>query len=99
MKLKDKIAEADNKAVDYKVTRVIYLLDEHQSSEKEEYELKQKNVANLVLRRWCAEQNIFVACGKATSTKMKGHTHIQMGKNLFCCVSANELRLEKKELA
>ncbi|KAL3672212.1 70-kilodalton heat shock protein [Phytophthora oleae] len=53
-KLKEKIPEADKKVVDDKVTEVIQWLDANQSSEKEEYESKQKElegVANPVLQK------------------------------------------------
>ncbi|KAF4128803.1 Hsp70 protein [Phytophthora infestans] len=53
-KMKEKIPEADKKVVDDKVTEVIQWLDAHQSSEKEEYESKQKeleSVANPVLQK------------------------------------------------
>ncbi|OWZ01390.1 Heat shock protein 70, partial [Phytophthora megakarya] len=53
-KLKEKIPEADKKVVDDKVTEMIQWLDAHQSSEREEYESKQKElegVANPVLQK------------------------------------------------
>ncbi|CAH0515971.1 unnamed protein product [Peronospora belbahrii] len=56
-KMKEKIPEADKKVVDDKVTEVIQWLDAHQSSEKEEYESKQKElegVANPVLQKMYA---------------------------------------------
>ncbi|EGZ24424.1 hypothetical protein PHYSODRAFT_480010 [Phytophthora sojae] len=59
-KLKEKIPEADKKVVDDKVTETIQWLDAHQSSEKEEYEAKQKElegVANPVL------QKVYAAAG------------------------------------
>ncbi|CAH0482152.1 unnamed protein product [Peronospora belbahrii] len=55
--MKEKISEADKKVVDDKVTEVIQWLDAHQSSEKEEYESKQKElegVANPVLQKMYA---------------------------------------------
>ncbi|GMF34486.1 unnamed protein product [Phytophthora fragariaefolia] len=53
-KLKEKLPDADKKLVDDKVTETIQWLDAHQSSEKEEYEAKQKEleaVANPVLQK------------------------------------------------
>ncbi|KAL8021336.1 Heat shock 70 kDa protein [Plasmopara halstedii] len=53
-KMKESIPKADKKVVDDKVTEVIQWLDAHQSSEKEEYETKQKEleaVANPILQK------------------------------------------------
>ncbi|KAG1703918.1 70-kilodalton heat shock protein, variant 2 [Phytophthora capsici] len=56
-KMKEKIPEADKKAVDDKVTEVIQWLDANQSLEKDAYESKQKElegVANPVLQKMYA---------------------------------------------
>ncbi|KAG3043361.1 hypothetical protein PI125_g27303, partial [Phytophthora idaei] len=68
-KMKEKIPEADKKVVDDKVTEVIQWLDAHQSSEKEEYESKQKEleaVANPVL------QKVYASAGGAGGGDMPG---------------------------